>query len=265
MNTLALFALCLASVSAYNVKPHAVPMKDVPRIPGQKIVGGVEATPHQYPHQVIINVGGSFSCGGSVIREKWVMTAAHCAESAIGQYQLVAGAHVRNAPEADRQQRRTVAKIIIHPGWNRATLANDVALMEVSEAWQLTEFVQPGVLATTRPLDGEIVTPSGYGKTADGIFGPLAEVLMHVDVPVMSVADCRAVYGDIITDNIVCIDGDGGLSTCNGDSGGPLNYMDTIVGVVSFGSSAGCAQGYPAGFSNVPNYVQWINENIPAQ
>merc|ERR1711994_763533 len=80
---------------------------------------------------------------------------------------------------------------------------------------------------------------------------------MVEDRPIISNSDCNAVYG-IVGDGVVCIDTTGGKGTCNGDSGGPLNMMGSMkgagdkwkqVGVVSFGASAGCEVGYPAGFT----------------
>merc|ERR1712138_117380 len=82
---------------------------------------------------------------------------------------------------------------------------------------------------------------------------------MVEDLPIITNAECNAVYG-IGQAGVVCIDTTGGKGTCNGDSGGPLNMKFDVkdgaagqkwkqIGVVSFGASAGCEVGYPAGFS----------------
>ena len=86
------------------------------------------------------------------------------------------------------------------------------------------------------------------------------------DIPVISNAECNAVYG-IVGDCVLCIDTTGGRGTCNGDSGGPLDMKCAMtaagqqwkqVGITSFGASAGCEVGYPAGFTRVECYLDWI-------
>merc|ERR1712168_1056503 len=117
----------------------------------------------------------------------------------------------------------------------------------------------------------------GKPKAACGIEGPaikegrivggISPVLREVrDIPVMTNADCNAVYG-IVGDGVVCIDTAGGRGSCNGDSGGPLVQKAggkaagdqwTQVGSVSFGASAGCEVGMPAGFTRTEYYLDWI-------
>ena len=123
------------------------------------------------------------------------------------------------------------------------------------------------------------------GKTADGPLQGVSPILNKVSAPGMTTAACSAVYGSIITDNILCIDTAGGKGSCNvswlliksfpnyytnpsstqGDSGGPLHFNNggswNQVGIVSFGASAGCAAGYPAGFTRISSYTQWIVDN----
>merc|ERR1719378_990482 len=85
-----------------------------------------------------------------------------------------------------------------------------------------------------------------------------------VDVTTISTADCQAYYG-IVTDKILCIDSTGGHGSCNGDSGGPMNYVTGGVtqtrGITPFGSSTGCETGYPDGYPRVTSYLDWIESN----
>merc|ERR1712064_272662 len=92
--------------------------------------------------------------------------------------------------------------------------------------------------------------------------------LIELPSPITSNAECNAVYG-IVQAGVVCIDTTGGKGTCNGDSGRPLNMKFDVkdgaagqkwkqIGVVSFGASAGCEVGYPAGFSRTEYYRDWI-------
>ena len=90
---------------------------------------------------------------------------------------------------------------------------------------------------------------------------------MVEDLPLISNAECNAVYG-IVDDGQVCIDTAGGKGTCSGDSGGPCmsrweedrapGQKWKQVGIVSFGASAGCEVGYPAGLTRVEAYLEWI-------
>jgi len=116
------------------------------------------------------------------------------------------------------------------------------------------------------PAVGSMVTVTGWGKPSDSA-GGISPVLREVrDIPVITNSDCNDVYG-IVGDGVVCIDTTGGRGSCNGDSGGPLVQKAggkaagdkwTQVGIVSFGASAGCEVGMPAGFTRTEYYLDWI-------
>jgi hypothetical protein len=110
---------------------------------------------------------------------------------------------------------------------------------------------------------------AGWGKTTSNIFSQLSDKLKDVEVPLRNHDECAANYKQIdqleITDNMLCAgDTASTRDSCNGDSGGPLmlpgsdNSFD-LVGIVSFGSTAGCAQGeYPGVYTRVSRYLDWI-------
>merc|ERR1711862_610335 len=130
-----------------------------------------------------------------------------------------------------------------------------------------TAPVQPVCLPTyTDAADdfvGVGVTLTGWGRPSDSA-GGISEVLREVDVTTISVADCQAYYS-IVTHGVLCIDSEGGHGSCNGDSGGPMNYVTGGVtqtrGITSFGSSTGCETGYPDGYTRVTDYLDWIESN----
>merc|ERR1711936_1138183 len=122
--------------------------------------------------------------------------------------------------------------------------------------------------ASSEPHRGEIPSYTGWGKPSDSAGGISPVLRMVEDRPIISNSECNAIYG-IVGDDVVCIDTTGGKGTCNGDSGGPLNMKYDVksgasgdkwkqVGVVSFGASAGCEVGYPAGFTRTEYYLDWI-------
>ena len=86
--------------------------------------------------------------------------------------------------------------------------------------------------------------------------------LQWTDASIISNAACAVYYGRRPTTEICIGTKETYKSTCNGDSGGPLvlEGTDTLIGVTSYGSSYGCEVGYPAGFSRVTSYLDWIEE-----
>jgi len=203
---------------------------------------------------------------GTIISEDWILTAAHCMDGA-GFVDVVMGAHnIRDESETS-QVRVTSTDFFTHESWNTFTLSNDLALIKMPSAIEFTDEIQPVCLPTYTDAEGdfvgETVTLTGWGRPSDSASG-ISEVLREVDVKTISTEDCHEYYG-IITDKHVCIDSTGGHGSCNGDSGGPMNYHHHGVtetrGITSFGSSTGCETGYPDGYTRVTSYLDWIEKS----
>merc|ERR1719228_913791 len=232
-----------------------------------RIVGGVEAVEHTWPWQVALFIDDAWFCGGSIISENYVLTAARCADGA-GYFDVMAGAHnVRASSEPNRVE-VTSYNGWTHPNWNSNDLSGDLALIELPSPLPMNDYISTSCLpaAGETPSAGSLVTVTGWGKPSDSA-GGISPVLREVrDLPVMTNADCNDVYG-IVGDGVVCIDTTGGRGSCNGDSGGPLVQQAggkapgdkwTQVGIVSFGASAGCEVGMPAGFTRTEYFLDWI-------
>ncbi|XP_042857306.1 chymotrypsin BII-like [Penaeus japonicus] len=222
-----------------------------------RIVGGTEASPHSWPHQVALFIDFMYFCGGSLISSEWVLTAAHCMDGAF-YVEVVMGAHNIQIIEAS-QLTMSSTDFFTHESWDSFSLTNDIALIKLPSPVEFNDYIQPVSLPAMDVPVGKTVTPTGWGRTSDTASGT-SNVLRQVDVPVMTNADCDAVYG-IVGDGVVCIDGADGKGTCNGDSGGPLNLNGMTYGITSFGSSAGCEVGYPDAFTRVHYYLDWIEAN----
>merc|ERR1719266_789076 len=233
----------------------------------ERIVGGVEATEHAWPWQVALFIDNAWFCGGSIISENYIMTAAHCADGA-SYFDIMAGAHNVRASSEPHRVEITSYNGWTHPQWDHNTLANDIALIELPSPLSFNDYIKPSCMPMAGDTAdvGETVTCTGWGKPSDSAGGISPVLRMVEDRPIISNSDCNAIYG-IVGDGVVCIDTTGGKGTCNGDSGGPLNMKSSMksagekwkqVGVVSFGASAGCEVGYPAGFTRTEYYLDWV-------
>merc|ERR1719516_81588 len=234
-----------------------------------RIVGGFEAEPNQWPWQVALFIDNAWFCGGALISENYVLTAAHCVDGA-SYFDIMAGAHnVRESSEPNRVE-ITSFNGWTHPQWSPNDLANDIALIELPSPITFNDYIKPSCLpdAGDTADPDELVTATGWGKPSDNAGGISPVLRMVEDLPIITNAECNAVYG-IVQAGVVCIDTTGGKGTCNGDSGGPLNMKFDVkngaagqkwkqIGVVSFGASAGCEVGYPAGFTRNEYYLDWI-------
>jgi len=234
--------------------------------PRGKIVGGFEAEEHEWPWIVALFIDDQWFCGGALISDEFVLTAAHCAEDA-SRFDVMAGAHnVRAGSEPERVEISSYNGWT-HPNWDSNDLSNDLALIRLPEKITFNDYIKPACLPTPDLVaePGFLVTPIGWGRPSDSASGISPVLRMVQDLPLITNKECNDVYG-IVGDGVVCMDTAGGKGTCNGDSGGPLGYYDENrerwieVGIVSFGASSGCEVGYPAGFTRTQYYLDWIKD-----
>jgi trypsin len=232
------------------------------------IVGGTEATRGEFPFMISLQRTSSSRpfCGGSLIGERWVLTAAHCVRGSSGQGVRVRIGH-HNVRDTDGVESHAIERVIVHPQYNGGTIDWDFALLKLATpsrfapvALQDREIEIPEE-ASAAPLS----TVIGFGATSEG--GPQSDVLLKVEKPLVSHARCAEGYGaDEITDQMICAGLDeGGKDSCQGDSGGPLVLSVTddrgsrpvLSGVVSWGH--GCARPRKYGvYSKVSAAHEWI-------
>lgn len=239
-----------------------------PNLRATRIVGGEEVAPHSHPYQAYLLLQlllGTSACGGSVISESVVLTAAHCLNNA-RQVTVVAGGHNIQEIEASQQRRTTdAANLRIHPEYSRINVLNDVGTILLPTPLTFNEFVQPSILEppSTNTFVGFTSRATGWGRVADG--GATSTVLRGVDNVILPNSVCAETYGNVaINDATICIDTTGGRGVCNGDSGGPLTVVDgqqIQVGIASFVHSSGCQSGLPHVFERVAAHLTWIHNN----
>ncbi|OXA61921.1 Anionic trypsin-1 [Folsomia candida] len=180
------------------------------------IVGGVPATPYEFPHIVDMRLSPyGHWCAGSIISPEWVVTAAHCSDSAMTSYTLTAGEHnITSGGVEGTEQVRQVVKIIIHPGYGSPhRYENDIALMKVAPPFDLSTIVQPVVVPDVNFAPTSIATVAGWGVLTQG--GAYPDVLMKVDVPFVDDATCNANYVEYggTAESMICY-GEAGKDSC---------------------------------------------------
>ncbi|XP_072280855.1 uncharacterized protein [Pyxicephalus adspersus] len=221
-----------------------------------KIVGGYTCPINSVPYQVSLNSGYHF-CGGSLINEDWVVSAAHCYKSRI---EVRLGEHNIEVLEGT-EQFISSAKIIRHPKYNSYYLDNDIMLIKLSQPAAISSRIQSILLPSQCDVAGTQCLISGWGNTlSSGSNYP--DLLQCLEAPILSDEDCRNSYPGQITGNMICLGYlEGGKDSCQGDSGGPVVCNGVLQGVVSWG--IGCAlPGYPGVYTKVCNYVAWIEDTI---
>jgi len=239
-----------------------------------RIIGGDEANEDRFSYAVSLADNIGHFCGGSLIAKDVILTAAHCQG---GSYNIVLGRH-----DVDDNDGEVIGmkNEVPHPDYNSGTTDNDFMLVFLDSAVTATnvDLVKLNKESNV-PSIGSSVTVMGWGDTdiRDDV-SKLSDVLMNVDVNVISNNECDASEGTIdgyydtyenqITNNMLCarVVG-GGEDSCQGDSGGPLVVkganasQDVQVGVVSWG--IGCAsEHFPGVYARISRSYNWIEDEV---
>ena len=244
--------------SLRGFQPHIANQQQPPSgVVKPRIVGGENAAEGVHPFQVGLmykfyedNFQAQF-CGGSLVAERFVVTAAHCSDriSNPNQVQVLVGTRQLD----DGSGRRIdVARVIRHPSYNSDTYDYDVAVWELATPVTGIEFA---TLASTQPTaPGTNLRVTGWGTLNDLPKPDYPTALQQVDVPFVPTVRgrCRVLEG--ITPRMLCA-GEAGVDSCRGDSGGPLTInrgsgYTELVGIVSWGPIC-AAQDYPGVYVNV--------------
>ncbi|XP_052845170.1 spaetzle-processing enzyme-like isoform X2 [Drosophila gunungcola] len=226
------------------------------------------------------------ACGGSLINNRYVLTAVHCLIKGPRmpsdlQFKRVRLGEHDTSSEIDCEDRGLkkhcaprpleidVEKYILHPRFNESDVFHfDIALLRLEIPVRYTPQIRPiCVLVRSFSLSKSKLKVAGWGRTETGI--PSA-VLLQTTVVKQNAQVCQKAYFHLqFTSSIqICA----GYDTCNGDSGGPLtatygrgfDEFEVVVGITSYGGQQCGTKQYPSVFTKVKAFTKWIKRNLEA-
>jgi hypothetical protein len=249
---------------------YAYPFSTGSKEPVMKIIGGSDASIEDFPWQVYFS-SGDYLCGGTIISQRWILTAAHCtmAESdapiSADKMWVKVGTATPSASNSGKWYQ--VKSYTIHESYDTESYENDIAVLELYENIdivnaEIIELLDEDDVRNGAIDPGVMSTVSGWGlirASDDPTSNDFPEVLKKVQLPIVSNATAASVWGGQPATMLMAGYENGTKDACSGDSGGPM-VVDVdgemkLAGIVSWGSEDCDSYG---GFTRVSSFQDWI-------
>jgi trypsin len=240
----------------------------IERVKTRIIKGNEVNPPFKYHNMVSLQYNGDHSCGGTLLTDNCIVTAAHCTSDPGTEWKWTANIHRHNLSKTSDQENGStfqVKKFYDYPYYNRKMKYNDISV------WKLDNKDPNKVYRTyfdwsdTVDTSGSIVNVMGWGVTK--YRGQISKILQEIEIPIYPKDLCEQNYrkmGKPFDSESQFCGGelDGGKDACTGDSGGPLFQIDyqgsmILQGLVSWGKDCG-VKGQPGIYTKLIYYLDWV-------
>ncbi|KAL5277218.1 hypothetical protein ACFFRR_002443 [Megaselia abdita] len=223
-----------------------------------RMAGGHDAEDGAHPYQVSLQtVYNEHFCGGAILDENWVVTAAHCVTGWNPAYiRVISGTNQYKNPGAVHH----VESVKIHCNYDRPMYHNDIALLKMKEPIQFNAKTQKIEYDPVPVQEGEEVILTGWGSAV--LFGKYADNLQSLKLNFVPHSKCVGLLKNDPGVDVghICTFSKEGEGTCHGDSGGPLVRDRKLVGIVNWGEP--CATGVPDMQASISFYHDFIRTTI---
>jgi secreted trypsin-like serine protease len=219
-----------------------------------RIINGREARPFSFPFIASLQLNGTHFCGGSLLDNSTIITAAHCTETGYSIKDITASIRrhdLRKSSKEEGGQTIKIKRAISHPKFGGILMYNDIAVWKLASPVSVpVSFVtlDDGKYASQVDLPAETI---GWGRINPNN-GDTAPRLQHTILPIYNNDECSKSYYDAISkEEQVCAGYSEAITTsCQGDSGGPLFIKEDdrfiLIGITSFGKTIKClSAGFP--------------------